>query len=149
MKNYTPGRIAVLVATLAYIGVGALYFTREGNGEFIWYIATMLVILALVVLTIGKSSLPTWLLSLRSLWGLLHFLGGGLAVGGGVLYSYVAFPIWLDGDFTVLRYDQVVHFYGFGLVALVIYDLLRRSTTLHNNWMGTLGFFLRQWASAR
>jgi uncharacterized membrane protein YjdF len=141
MKNYTPGRIAVLIITLAYIGAGALYFTREGNGEFFWYIGTMLVIVAFVVATIGKSSLPTWLLSLLSLWGLLHFLGGGLPVGNGVLYSYVVFPIWLDGDFTVLRYDQVVHFYGFGLVALVIYDLLRRSTTLHNNWMGALAFF--------
>jgi uncharacterized membrane protein YjdF len=148
MKNYTPGRIAVLIITLAYIGAGALYFTREGNGEFFWYIGTMLVIVAFVVATIGKSSLPIWLLSLLSLWGLLHFLGGGLAVGNGVLYSYVVFPIWLDGDFTVLRYDQVVHFYGFGLVALVIYYLLRRSTSLHNNWIGALAFFTVSGVSA-
>jgi len=141
MKSYTPGRIALLIITLAYMGAGALFFTREGNGEFIWYIATMLVILAFVVLTIGKSNLSTWLLSLLSLWGLLHFLGGGLAVGSGVLYSYVIFPIWLNGDFTVLRYDQVVHFYGFGLVALIIFYLLQRSTALPQKWIGVLAIF--------
>ncbi len=141
MKSYTPGRIALLIITLAYIGVGALYFTREGNYEFLWYIATMLVILAFVLLTIGKSNLPTWPLSLLCLWGLFHLLGGGLAVGSGVLYGYVLFPISLNGDFTILRFDQVVHFYGFGLVTLIIYYLLRRSTALANIWIGFLAIF--------
>ena len=141
MKSYTPGRIALLIITLAYIGVGALYFTREGNYEFLWYIATMLVILAFVLLTIGKSNLPTWPLSLLCLWGLFHLLGGGLAVGSGALYGYVLFPISLNGDFTILRFDQVVHFYGFGLVTLIIYYLLRRSTALANIWIGFLAIF--------
>lgn len=142
MKIYTPGRIALLVFTLAYIGVSAFYFTREGNFEFIWYAVTMLVVLAFVVVTIGKSNLPTWLLFLLCLWGLLHILGGGLMVGDNVLYAYVLYPIWLDGDFTVLKYDQVIHFYGFGLVALLTFCLLRRTTALQNRWIGFLSVFV-------
>jgi putative membrane protein len=85
---------------------------------------------------------------LLSLWGLLHLLGGGLAVGSGVLYGYVVIPIWLDGDFTVLRFDQIVHCYGFGLVALIVFCLLRRSTALSNFWIGFLAIFSAMGAGA-
>jgi putative membrane protein len=68
-------------------------------------------------------------------------LGGGLKVGSGVLYAYVIIPLVENGDFTFLKYDQVIHFYGFALVAFVTYYLLRRSTTLTDKWLVPLCIF--------
>ena len=63
-------------------------------------------------------------------------------VGDSVLYGYVLWPLVLDGDFTILKFDQVVHFYGFGLVSLVMYYLLCRTTELPRVWISALAIFL-------
>lgn len=87
----------------------------KGNGEFIFYLVIMLVLVAMVYAVhrrVGFSQLVLWLLAI---WGLMHMGGGtipipaSLADGGSgdpVLYSlrpWANFP----------RYDQWTHAFGF------------------------------------
>ncbi len=53
--------------------------------------------------------------------------GGGVPVNGSVLYSYVLLPLAGNGELVLLKYDQIVHFYGFGVATLVLWHVLRRN----------------------
>jgi putative membrane protein len=52
--------------------------------------------------------------------------GGGVPVGETVLYTQVIVPVVRAGEVVLLRYDQLVHFYGFGITAWLLWHLLRR-----------------------
>lgn len=122
----TPGRKLVAVFTALYVlGFGS-WFVSQGNYEFVWYIATMLVVIAIVATTIQTSKLSDGVLWLLSIWGLLHMLGGGVHIGDHVLYAQILYPFHVDGDFTLLKYDQVVHAYGFAVAAVAIHGIVKR-----------------------
>jgi hypothetical protein len=104
------GEWLVLAATLAYVAVFGVLFTRAGNAEFLWYVATMLVLIGLVALGQRSARFPPALLWALSLWGLAHMASGGVPVGGSVLYAHIVLPLWVDGEYAFLRYDQIVHF---------------------------------------
>ena len=101
--------------TVAYLLPAIIGALRTHNGEFIFYIAVMLVLMAAVAIVhrrVGLSRTALWGLSL---WGLAHMAGGLVGVPDSwpingdkrVLYS-----LWLIPD--RLKYDQVVHAFGFG-----------------------------------
>jgi putative membrane protein len=52
--------------------------------------------------------------------------GGGVPVGDGVLYGLVVVPLGGSGELVFLKYDQLVHAYGFGVTAWVLRHLLLR-----------------------
>lgn len=122
----TRGRLYVAGFTAVYmLGFGA-WFMAHGNYEFVWYMATMLVIIGIVAGTLRTSKLSDSALWLLSIWGLLHMLGGGLRIGDHVLYAQVLYPFHADGDFTFLKYDQAVHAFGFGVAAYAIHGVVSR-----------------------
>jgi uncharacterized membrane protein YjdF len=84
----------------------------------------VVVLLVLLMATIHKTHFPVWLLAMLSVWAALHMAGGAVHVGSGVLYGLHLFHVVGSGDAYVLRYDQVVHFYGFFVATLVAYWLL-------------------------
>ena len=130
-----PSHWAVLVFTLAYVVGFAAWFLAIGNVEFLWYIATLLFFVVLVALTIGRTRFPPFILWGLSVWGLAHMAGGGIKVGGSVLYALVLIPIVGDGELRILKYDQVVHFYGFAVTAVLLWHLLRTNfPALRGTW---------------
>ncbi len=113
------------------IGINALYlvplaiiFSLRGNWEFLAYIVQVIALLVLLMSTIRKTQFPMWLLVLLSVWSVLHMAGGSVPVGDGVLYGYHFFHVVGSGDAYVLRYDQIVHCFGFFTATLVAYWLL-------------------------
>jgi putative membrane protein len=140
LSHFTRQHIILLITTLAYVGAAGWYFMGAGNYEFVWYIAVMLLFVVLIGATLRTSQLPLWLLWLLAIWGLLHMLGGGVQAGDGVLYGYVVLPLHLDGEFTLLKYDQLVHAYGFGVAALAVRYLLKRSigNAIPGFWLGAV-----------
>lgn len=118
---------ALFIFTLGYVGAFLVHFLTIGNTEFVSYIVTLLVFLALIATTQKVARFPLWLLWSLSVWGLAHMAGGGINVDGAVLYAKVLLPVAGDGELTVLKYDQVVHFYGFGTAALVLWHVMRRN----------------------
>jgi hypothetical protein len=97
-----------------------------GNAEFLFYIAVMLLLIIVVWRVdrwVGLTGASLWALSL---WGLAHMAGGLLPLPAAwpidgeirVLYS-----LWLVEG--LLKYDQIVHAYGFGVATWVCWQGMR------------------------
>ncbi len=124
--NVKPVEWAVLAVTLAYTAVFGAIFIASGNAEFVWYVVTLLILVGIVALGRRKAEFPSAILWGLSLWGFVHMAGGGVPVGDSVLYAHVVLPLYGSGEFVFLKYDQIVHFYGFGVTAWLLWHLLRR-----------------------
>ena len=120
------GEKAVAVFTLAYIVAFTVWFLSIGNFEFIVYVITMVALFLLVAFSLGKAEYPLSMLWALSLWGLLHMAGGGMPVGDSVLYNLHLVPIVDTERMFILKFDQFVHAYGFGVTAWLLYHLLIR-----------------------
>ena len=115
--------IPVIAFTTIYMLVATVFAFASGNLEFLYYIVVML-ILVYVVYSVHKSvdlaGAAIWALSL---WGLAHMAGGlvpipeGWPVDSG---SQVLYSLWLIPNY--LKYDQVVHAYGFGVATWVCWQ---------------------------
>ncbi len=124
--HLSKGERRVLIVTLVYIGAFTVWFLLNGNFEFVIYVATLLGLIWLVGKNLRKAAMPESMLWALSLWGLLHMAGGGVHVGGSVLYSLQLIPLTGEGELRLLKYDQVVHAYGFGVTAWLLRHLLAR-----------------------
>ena len=115
------------VFTLGYLALGSFVFWGSGNTEFVIYVAVIIVIFAGTLALHKVVQFPIWMLWLLSLWGLMHILGGAVHIGDHVLFAHRIFPL-IDrgGDFYILKYDQVVHFSLYGLVAVMSYHTVRQ-----------------------
>lgn len=119
--------LRLLVAFNAlYLLLGGIYFLQDLNHEFVIYVVVIVAIFGTVFATLRYTQFPVWMLWLLSVWGLMHVAGGAIQTVDGVLFAYKIYP-FLDagGEMYILKYDQVVHGYLYGLVALMSYHTLR------------------------
>lgn len=126
MLNLTPSERFVALFTLGYVAAFTVFFLSIGNYEFIVYIVTMAILIGLIGFSLRKAEYPPAMLWALSLWGLLHMAGGGVPVDGSVLYNLHLVALVETPDFFILKYDQVVHAYGFGVAAWLLWHLLVR-----------------------
>lgn len=118
-----PGQRRVLGATLLLLVVFTAYYLWQGNGEFMIYIGVIVGYLALILATRRRVHYPAGLLWGFLLWALLHMLGGSVYLGQTRLYELILVP--LSQRLPILRYDQAVHAFGFGLTAVLAAILVR------------------------
>jgi hypothetical protein len=128
------GEWIVLIFTLAYTLGFLVYYLSISNYEFLWYVAVLVFFFLLILLTLRKTGFDYIVLGGLSFWGLLHMAGGGIIVKDKVLYALELLPLWQIGDSVILKYDQVVHFFGFGVATLVVYHLLLPYLNDKANW---------------
>lgn len=113
-KNERP----IVAVNLIYItGLGAVALRRE-NYEFVLYAGVIIAFFILLLVKQRTVRFDRTILWGLTLWGLAHLAGGIVRVGDGVLYDVQLIAV-------VLRYDQAVHFFGFGTATLVCHHLLR------------------------
>lgn len=125
--NLSTAEYVVLGTIAAYLVPAGVYFLRDSNQEFVIYVGVLMAIFAAVFWTLRYTRLPTYLLALLAFWGLLHVLGGAVSIDGGVLFGYRIYPVFDGGgEFYILKYDQVVHAYLYGVVALAAHHLMQR-----------------------
>jgi len=141
--------VGVAVFTVSYLLVAVLGAVSTGSKEFLFYIAVMVILMAAVWAVHRRVNLTNPTLWALSLWGLLHMIGGLITVPEGwpangenrVLYS-----LWLIPDF--LKYDHVVHSFGFGVTTLVCWQgvksILRRTGA---SVTPTFGLMVLAWAA--
>lgn len=112
--------LAVAAFTAAYVAASVPAALTSGNDEFVFYIAVMVVLGVLVWVVHRRIGLSLGTLWGLSAWGLAHMLGGLWTVSEetGVLYN-----LWLVPG--RLKYDQVVHAFGFGLSTWVCWQGIR------------------------
>lgn len=118
--------LALYIFTATYLFFGGIYFLHDLNLEFVIYVGVIVLILGGVFLTTSQTRFPSWMLWLLSIWGLMHVLGGAVDTRDGVLFAYKIYPFMdMGGDMYILKYDQVVHGYLYGLVGVMSYHILR------------------------
>lgn len=116
----------VATFTLTYLAVALIIALARGNLEFLFYIAVMLVLIGCVWLVDRYVTLSSGVLWALSCWGLAHMAGGLLVVPADwptSSDSRVLYTLWLIPE--RLKYDQVVHAYGFGTTTWVCWQGLR------------------------
>lgn len=111
--------------------IGVLFFTMlflmRGNYEFIMYIIVLVGLMTLVLYTHKTFQYSISLLWALTAWSFLHLIGGGLEYAEGeVVYKLMIIPI-IGEPYNILKYDQVVHFYGFWVSAIVVFYVLKAS----------------------
>jgi len=114
------------VFTLAYLAIALAAGLRSGNSEFLLYIAVMVVLIGLVLAVNRSVELSTGVLWALSIWGLLHMAGGLVTVPAAWpvnAESRVLYSLWLIPE--RLKYDHVVHAYGFGVTTWVCWQGLK------------------------
>ncbi len=111
------------VINAGYLAVFGWRFICLRNFEFVIYVGVVLAALVWIGLTLKRVDYSSSTLIGLTLWGLMHMAGGGVFIGDGRLYDVMLIP--LSTSLPILRYDQVVHAWGFGVCSLLCYDLLR------------------------
>jgi len=122
---FSPRLRYVTFFVLAYFIAGTVVSLLGGNGEFLIYETTMLLIMAAVVYMDKRVAFSPVVLWGLALWGLMHLAGGLLPIPAGitepgktqVLYNMRIVP-WLP------KFDQIVHALGFGISTIAAYEAL-------------------------
>jgi len=124
-KEKRTSLVPVALFTAAYLAIATPFAVANKNTEFLFYIGVVIVLAVVIVLVHRRVNLSQTALLMLSAWGLLHMLGGLLKIpveltdnGSGVLYSLWIIPNWL-------KYDQVIHAYGFGVATWVTWECVR------------------------
>lgn len=115
MKNEQGFPWPVAVFSAAYLlGFGGVAIAK-GNGEFVFYLVVMLILVGAVYAIHRRVVFSPLVLWMLAVWGFGHMGGGVIPIppeyadggtGDPVLYSFRAAE-WLP------RYDQCIHVYGF------------------------------------
>lgn len=121
----SPRLLPVFLFTGSYMAAAIAGSLLQANREFVFYIAVMLVLIGVMTAVHRAVRLTGALLWAFSVWGLLHMAGGLLPVpeswphegSHAVLYS-----LWLIPE--RLKFDQVVHAYGFGITTWLCWHAL-------------------------
>lgn len=126
-SEHKPSLVPLVVFTLGYFLAGVVLIMLRRDYEFLVYIGVMAAVLALVLHVHRRVHLLLASLWGMSVWGLLHLAGGLVAVpadwpveGSRVLYSWWLIP-------KVLKFDNIVHTYGFGIATWICWQGLAAS----------------------
>ncbi|MGD1979448.1 MAG: hypothetical protein PVJ98_08650 [Akkermansiaceae bacterium] len=128
MKKVTFPRSVILV-TLCYLIAAIVSAYLQKNWEFLRVYIPFFVLVSLLVAFMHRRvnfSLPIlWALSL---WGAMHLAGGLVPLPDGWAYQgphQVLYSWWIAGNW--LKYDMVVHAYGFGAATWLTWEAFRAS----------------------
>jgi len=101
------------------------YYLQALNYEFVAYALSIVVIIGVLFGTLRWTQFSTSILAGITLWGILHMMGGSVMTPDGVLYTYRIFPFFDGGgDFYVLKMDQAIHAFLYGVVGLMFYQAM-------------------------
>jgi len=122
-KDLEPGQRPVLLCALLLLAGFTVYYLLHGNREFMIYIGVIVGYLALILATRHRVRYPIGVLWGFLVWAILHMLGGSVYLGSTRLYEWMLLP--LSRSLPILRYDQAVHAFGFGVTTALAVALLR------------------------
>lgn len=127
----------LLAFTASYFGLAVAVALIRGNQEFVFYILVMAVLIAVVLSVNRRLHFTRGILWALSFWGLLHLAGGLVPVPATWPYEGkhpVLYSLWLIPN--LLKYDQIVHAFGFGVTTWCCWHGIR--TTLRSPLGATL-----------
>lgn len=131
-KKYIP----ILITNIVVILLFAFLSIRGKNYEFLLYWGVIVFFFFLILLTIKKTQFSSGILWGLTIWAILHMVGGLILMkNGSVIYSWVIWEFVRNPDFVILKYDQFVHAFGFGITTLIGFHLVKPYLDLKKvNW---------------
>lgn len=118
MKRLLSEQLGLSLFFAVYYFALIAHGAATGATQTIFY-ALFVGMAALIVARLyRKTRLSQLVLWGLALWGLAHMVGGLVQISGEVIYEHS-----LGGG--ELRFDKIVHFFGFGFATLAAYELLR------------------------
>jgi len=141
MKTTLSKAQKVLLALNILIILGfAFYFGTTLNYEFLAYVVAITVITIVLFSTLKYTKFSNGIILGITIWALLHMLGGSVLIDGDVLYAYKIFPFFDGGgEFYILKYDQIVHAFLYGVIGVAFFDLLREVFSIKKHmWLVAL-----------
>jgi len=120
LKNY---RLLLFINAILLV-VFSLLFISKHNYEFLIYVGVIIFFLLVIWLTRKKINYPPIVLWGLTIWAFLHMTGGGIYIYNKKVYELILLPL-IGAPYYILRYDQFVHFFGFGIATLLIFYLLK------------------------
>jgi putative membrane protein len=132
---FTKSQWSLIAINALVVVLFGTYYARALNYEFLAYAGTIVVVNTILYATLSRTRFPGYILWGIALWGLLHMMGGSVMTADGVLYAYRIYP-FLDrgGDFYILKMDQVIHAFLYGIVGLMFLHLIRRFIGTTHPW---------------
>ena len=109
-------------ASITYVAAFLVAGVVWGRPQTPFYALFMIVLMAVVAAVYERRAFSRLALAGLAVWGCAHMAGGLVEVGGDVLYQWMVIP-------GTLRFDKVVHAFGFGFATIVCFELLRPAHT--------------------
>ncbi len=125
MSQLTKTQFSLLVFNVLLVLGFGIYYLQNLNYEFVAYALTIALVIGVLYGTLKHSRFPTHIILGITAWGVMHMLGGSVQTADGVLYAWRMIPVFDGGgEFFILKYDQFVHAFAYGVVGLMFYHLL-------------------------
>lgn len=126
MTTLTATQKSLLIVNGLSVIIFGAYYVRALNYEFLAYAVSIVVIVGVLFGTLRHTKFPTHILAGITLWGIMHMMGGSIQTADGVLYAWRIYPFYDGGgEFYILKFDQFVHAFLYGVVALMFLHMLR------------------------
>ncbi|MFT7615859.1 MAG: putative membrane protein YjdF [Candidatus Woesearchaeota archaeon] len=110
---------------LALLGLFTILYLSAGNVEFLFYVVTLGALVGVLAWTDKKFTFSTTAFTLFTIWLTAHLVGGYAKIGDTRLYDYIFVNIVGD-PYNILKYDQILHFFCYFMVAFFMYDILKK-----------------------
>jgi len=123
----------IFISFLTALGIFAAIFIVQKNFEFIGYVVVVVLLLFAVLFSNRQVRYPTYILWGFFVWAVLHMLGGVEMENGKVIYTLVLYPL-VQAPYNILKYDQVIHAFGFFVATLVMFSVLHKYLTRPFGW---------------
>ena len=110
--------LPVIVVNVIYITCFTFIALGNANYEFVMYAGVVLALFGWILYKQETVRFDRTILWGLTGWGLMHMAGGNVRINGEILYGLQLISVYL-------RYDQLVHAFGFAIATLVCFHLLR------------------------
>lgn len=120
IKNY---RLLLSINAIFILFFSLLFIYRK-NYEFLIYVGVIIVFFFIIIYTKKRVLYPPIILWGLTFWSLMHMTGGGIYLNGKKIYQLMLLPL-VGEPYNILKYDQFVHFFGFGIATLIMFYLIK------------------------
>lgn len=117
---------SILIFTVLYVTAIGISAIQSGNPELVSYLLVMTVLITATSIVDRRSHLSRPLLWCLSAWGLVHMAGGLFRIPDCWPHNgpdEVLYSLWLVPN--RLKYDQIIHVFGFGTTTWLWWEILR------------------------
>jgi len=124
LKKYIQKKFApVLIFIACTLITFGIYCIQTQNYEFLVYII-MITGLTWGMLKVNtRYDMPQYIFWCLAVWAFLHLSGGTVYFNEVRLFDWILLP--LSSTYPILRYDQILHMFAYGILTYVLHKILR------------------------